>query len=102
VFTFRLFKQKCQTCLTWGKSGLIESCFEQLLNLYSLFIQNSLIVVRDNREFQSVKREIQWGPAEKYGKKLERFNESKSDGRNTGHIEELCEACLEQVCPRFY
>lgn len=92
TFSFRIYNQKCLTCKEWGKSGIIETVLEELVNLYSLMVQNALVMMQRNEE-------ISWGIKEKYGVK-----EKSKDGeiRKSSHLAELCEACQEEVCLRFY
>lgn len=55
-------------------------------------VQNALVMMQRNEE-------IIWGVSEKYGIK----EKSKdSEIKKTTHIFELCEACQEEVCLRFY
>ena len=46
TFSFRIYNQKCLTCKEWGKSGLIETVLEELVNLYSLIVQNALVMMK--------------------------------------------------------
>lgn len=92
TFSFRIYNQKCLTCKEWGRSGLIETVLDELVNLYSLIIQNALVMMKRNEE-------ICWGVQEKYGVK-DKSNDP--DIKKTSHLAELCSACKEEVCIRFY
>lgn len=92
TFSFRIYNQRCLRCEEWGKSGLIETVLEELVNLYSLMVQNALVMMQRNEE-------ISWGIKEKYGIKEKLTND---EIRKTTHLFKLCEACQEGVCLRFY
>jgi hypothetical protein len=90
IYSLTIYQQKCNTCKKWGKSGLISSILESLIDLYSLLIQNLLINQRKNKE-------ASWTMKEKVGiePKQERIG-------NSSHLSELCQACQKGVCIRFY
>lgn len=56
------------------------------------FDQNALVMMKKNEE-------ICWGIIEKYGVKEKTKDE---DIKKSSHLAELCEACEEGVCIRFY